>query len=348
MTGTILIIEDQSDVRENITELLELAGHRVLQAHNGIVGIRLAKAHLPDLLLCDIMMPELDGYGVAEVLSRQPETAHIPLIFLTARAEREDFRKGLSKGAVDYITKPFQSHELLETIEMRLKREIPSRPHPAGRAGWLNWLGSLQSDHPVTLKGTLLHVQTAERQSTLFTEGDLSRQLYFLRSGLVRLDRLDSRGKRLCIHIVKPGQFFGWSAEFEHGIHLQDAVSIAPIQYLALPQSDVREGLMERPELAIELCGLLLTQQAEFESTALSMAYGTARENTARALLRFAVQEPEGWVIPLSREDLANSVGMAAESVIRTLAAFKKEGLVETQGRLVRILDADALEDELG
>lgn len=348
MTGTILIIEDQTDVRENIAELLELAGHRILQASNGIEGIRLAKAHLPDLLLCDIMMPELDGYGVAEVLSRQPETSRIPLIFLTAKAEREDFRKGLSKGAVDYITKPFQSHELLETIEMRLMREIPTRPAQAGKAGWLNWVHSLQSDHPVTLKGTALSVQSADRSATLYAEGDLSRQVFFLRSGLVRLDRLDSRGKRLCIHIVRPGQFFGWSSDFEHGIYVQDAVSIAPVEYVSMLQSEVREGLTERPELALELAGQLIAQQAEFESIALSIAYGTARENTARALLRFAVQEPEGLIIPLSREDLANSVGMASESVIRTLAAFKKEGWIETQGRLVRILDADALEDELG
>lgn len=348
MTGAILVIEDQQTVRENIAELLELAGHRVLQAENGIEGIRMAKTHLPDLVLCDIMMPELDGYGVAEVLSRQPETSAIPLIFLTAKADAADFRKGLAKGAVDYISKPFESHELLETIEMRLKREHAPRRAGTGRATWNNWVLGLQSDHPATLQGAPLQALRMEKGANLYAEGDPSRFVYFIKSGCIKQERMDSNGKKLCLRTLGPGQFSGWAGEFEHGIHGEDASAVTEIEAIRIPQSDVHEALIERPEVALELCRLLLETSSEFESAALSIAYGSARENTARALLRFAVPSPDGLVIRLSREDLANSVGMASESIIRTLATFKQEGLTDTIGRTVVLTDPDGLEDELG
>lgn len=348
MTGAILVIEDQQAVRENIAELLELAGHRVLQAENGIEGIRMAKSHLPDLVLCDIMMPELDGYGVAEVLGRQPETSNIPLVFLTAKADAADFRKGLAKGAVDYISKPFESHELLETIEMRLKREHAPRRMETGKAAWQNWVSGLQSDHPATLQGAKLQVMRMEKGGHLYAEGDASRFVYFIKSGYVKQERMDSKGKKLCLRMLGPGDFCGWAGDFEHGTHDQDALAITEVEVIRIAQSDVREALLERPELALELSRLQLESAAEFETAALSLAYGSARENTARALLRFAVPSENGRVIRMSREDLANSVGMASESIIRTLATFKKEGLTGTLGRTVVILQPDGLEDELG
>ena len=100
MNHTVLVIDDMQDVRENISELLELSGYHVLQAEDGYEGIRKAKQHAPELILCDIMMPGIDGYGVAEILARQEETKHIPFIYLTAKAEPADFKKGLQKGAV--------------------------------------------------------------------------------------------------------------------------------------------------------------------------------------------------------------------------------------------------------
>jgi CheY-like chemotaxis protein len=348
MTGTLLIIEDQESVRENIAELLELAGHRTIQAANGIEGVRKAKAHLPDLVLCDIMMPELDGYGVAEVLSRQPETANIPFLFLTAKAEKEDFRKGLAMGAVDYLTKPFESHELLETVEMRLKHQSRSKSAAGGEVAWRNWVEGLTSPHPASLQGTPLTPIAVPRHATLYSEGEQAKHLFFIRRGSVRLDRLDSRGKRLCINVMNAGEFVGWSPQFSKGIHVQHATALEDCELLQIPQSDVLKSFEEQPVFALELIRQILESQAAFEATALSMAYGSARENTARALLRFARETEDGLSIPLSREDLANSVGMASESIIRTLAAFKKEGLTDTLKRTVIVVDPDGLEDELG
>jgi DNA-binding response OmpR family regulator len=118
----ILLIEDNQEIRENIAEILTLANYEGVEAENGKVGVVAAKETQPDLIICDIMMPQLDGYGVLHLLSKNPATAGIPFIFLTAKSEKDDFRKGMNLGADDYLTKPFDDLELLDAVEMRLKK----------------------------------------------------------------------------------------------------------------------------------------------------------------------------------------------------------------------------------
>src|SRR3954463_8972808 len=136
MSKTILVIDDNNDLRENTAEILELAGYKTFTAENGKRGVEVAVREKPSVIVCDIMMPELDGYGVLHLLRKNPETQHIPFIFLTAKTERSDFRKGMEMGADDYVTKPFEDIELLNAIEIRLKKaEILDRkytPTPEG------------------------------------------------------------------------------------------------------------------------------------------------------------------------------------------------------------------------
>src|ERR1700744_1566288 len=118
----ILLIEDNNEMRENISEILSLANYAVLTAENGKTGVEIAKKDKPDLIICDIMMPDLDGYGVLHILSKDPETIAIPFIFLTSKAKKSDLRKGMSLGADDYLTKPFVDTELLNAVEVRLRK----------------------------------------------------------------------------------------------------------------------------------------------------------------------------------------------------------------------------------
>jgi len=119
MKKKILIIEDQLEVRENSEEQPELSNYEPITAENGKVGIKKALEVKPDLILCDIMMPEMDGYEVLYLLGKNPDLANIPFIFLTAKSEQTDFRKGRNLGADDYNTKPFEEIELLNAVERR-------------------------------------------------------------------------------------------------------------------------------------------------------------------------------------------------------------------------------------
>jgi len=118
----ILVIEDEESIRENILELLEAENFEALGAANGKVGIKMAIAQIPDLIICDMMMPEIDGQGVLKALRAEPVTATIPFIFLTAKAEKTDIRLGMEQGADDYITKPCTPQELLKAIAIRLEK----------------------------------------------------------------------------------------------------------------------------------------------------------------------------------------------------------------------------------
>jgi CheY-like chemotaxis protein/anti-sigma regulatory factor (Ser/Thr protein kinase) len=125
----ILVIEDEHLVRENLLERLEAENFKTISAENGLDGVLLAQEHRPDLIICDVMMPELDGYGVLSVLRGDPVTATIPFIFLTAQADKDDVRQGMELGADDYLTKPFTKTELLRAIAVRLEKQVAVAQH---------------------------------------------------------------------------------------------------------------------------------------------------------------------------------------------------------------------------
>ncbi len=130
---TILVIEDEAAIRENLTDLLEAEGYEVVSAANGRLGVQLARQHLPDLILCDILMPELDGYGVYQELRQDPVTAIIPFIYLTAKANQADIRAGMALGADDYLIKPFTREDVLQAIATRLAKRTVVIQHFQGK-----------------------------------------------------------------------------------------------------------------------------------------------------------------------------------------------------------------------
>jgi DNA-binding NarL/FixJ family response regulator len=122
----ILVIEDETKMRRNLLTILEMENFETVGAENGRIGLEQAKRELPDLILCDVMMPDLDGYQVLEGIRAERSTADIPLIFLTARGEKEDLRYGMNLGADDYLCKPCPADELLSAIHARLRRQSES------------------------------------------------------------------------------------------------------------------------------------------------------------------------------------------------------------------------------
>jgi EAL domain-containing protein (putative c-di-GMP-specific phosphodiesterase class I)/AmiR/NasT family two-component response regulator len=157
----ILVIEDELAVRENLVELLEAEGFETIAAPNGNIGIQKALSESPDLILCDMMMPEVDGYGVLTNLREEPATATIPFIFLTAKSAKSDFRQGMDLGADDYITKPFTRAELLSAIMSRLTRQSLLKKYLSTKAD------------AKTLSPEIQHIEIALNQALASQESDI-------------------------------------------------------------------------------------------------------------------------------------------------------------------------------
>lgn len=151
----ILVIEDQAPMRRNIALMLEMEGYEVLTAENGRIGVETARQKRPDLVICDVMMPELDGHGVVQTLRGEDATATVPFIFLTARSDKGDVRIGMNFGADDYLIKPVIREDLLAAVETRLARAeaIEARVQAAAAANGSGFHPDFSTHEPLTLLG---------------------------------------------------------------------------------------------------------------------------------------------------------------------------------------------------
>ena len=193
---TILVIDDNTQIRENTVEILSLAGYNTHAAENGKAGVETAIKEKPDLIVCDIMMPELDGYGVLHLLKKNPGTEQIPFIFLTAKAERGDFRKGMEMGADDYVTKPFDDIELLNAIETRLKKlEIIKAQYPSGDKGANELMKDLKGSGFLPLDPDQYDSEPLNKKMILYSEGKRPKYLYYLKSGKIKTFKVHEDGK---------------------------------------------------------------------------------------------------------------------------------------------------------
>ncbi|AKD57453.1 response regulator [Spirosoma radiotolerans] len=345
---TILLIEDNADIRENTAEILELAGYRVLTAENGKMGVEQALANRPDLIICDIMMPVLDGYGVLHIVNSNPGLSGIPFIFLTAKSERVDFRKGMELGADDYLTKPFDDTELLSAVEGRLNRFRnvgPTAADPTSRVqpNELNhFLDSAQSAGGLQALSVDRKAHRVLKKQFIYTEGDEPTRLYFLKSGRVKTMRINTDGKELVTGLHGPGEFFGYLALIDNTPYTDSAVTLDESELIYIPQSDFQQLLMAQPGVSRQFVRLLAGRVDEIEKQLLGMAYGSLRRRVADALLRLH-EQLAGGPIQLSRDDLAAVVGTATESLIRTLGEFKQDGLIDVSNAGIRVLQPDKL-----
>jgi CheY-like chemotaxis protein len=184
---SVLVIDDNPDIRENTAEILELAGYKTHTAENGKQAVDLAIKEKPDVIVCDIMMPELDGYGVLHLLKKNPGTENIPFIFLTAKTERSDLRKGMEMGADDYITKPFEDIELLNAIEIRLKKaEILANKYAASGQGVSQFIKDVKGSGLMKHLADQYDINGYSKKQNLYQEGKRPRFLYYLVKGKVK------------------------------------------------------------------------------------------------------------------------------------------------------------------
>ncbi len=345
MRKKILIIEDNEDIRDSSVEILELADYEVLQADNGKTGVELAQRHLPDIILCDIMMPELDGYGVLYLLSKNPETANIPFIFLTAKAERADMRKGMEMGADDYLTKPFDDIELLNTIESRfLKKDkleafysksFESLQNLANQNQGLDELKSIISDRKVKL---------VRKKQIIYYEGDAISGIYLILSGRVKAIKLSEDGRELVTGMYGPEEYLGIQAMLSSDQYNETTEAVDDTTVCLLPKDTVKQLLDNYTDIGQKFIKILSSNLIEKEEQLLQLAYHSVRKRMAEILLRLAKQQnisdDNNTQIRISRDDLASMAGMATETVSRTLSDFKDESIIEKKGSVIQIVDS--------
>lgn len=350
---TILLIEDDPDMRDNTAEILELANYRVLKAENGRRGIDLARKEKPDLVLCDIMMPELDGYSVLHLLGKDPDTAELPFIFLSAKAERGDVRKGMELGADDYLTKPFEESELLNAIEGRLKRsELFRKGFDTGIEGLNRFMEQARGLSALKELSQDRKTRLLPAKEMLFHEGDELRNIPYLISGKARTFKINNDGKEFVTGLHGPGDFIGYMGLLENGHALEAAETLEPCEVALIPREDLLALLYKDRDVSIRFIKMLAHDVKEKEQHLLQLAYASVRQRVAQALLRiharYADKQTTGLGVRISREDLATVVGTATESLIRCLTDLKDEGLVETQGREIMIKNKQKLEQLAG
>jgi len=341
----ILLIEDNNEVRENTSEILQLASYDVVTAPNGKVGVELAQKENPHLIICDIMMPELDGYGVLHILSKKKETAHIPFIFLTAKAEKNDVRKGMSLGADDYLTKPFDETELLNAIEVRLRKHaFRSSNYPSTSEGFDHFIKDAQQ--ALSLKDLCKDkkVKLFKKKSELFSEGDLPLSVFFIKSGEVKTYKSNHDGKELITNLYKANDFFGFEPVLENTNYQESAVTLHDAEIISISRQDFLSLIYSQKDVSASFISLLCKKVAEKEAQLLNLAYNSVRQRTAEALLKVSNLKDDKEKIQISRDDLAKMVGTAAESVIRVLSDFKDENLIDIESGKITVTDTKRLE----
>lgn len=341
----ILLIEDNEDIRNNTAEILELSNYTVIAAENGKAGVEMAIQYKPDLIICDIMMPELDGYGVLHAVHRNENIRNTPFIFLTAKTERSDFRKGMELGADDYITKPFDGTELLNAVDGRLKKiEMLKQELTPALAG----LAEITGNKSLQMLVEGRNINKYKKKQTIFSEGNHPSRLYYISKGKVKVFKVNEDGKELVTDLFNAGDFLGHVALLEGSVYRDTAEALEPTELAVIPKEDFDELINKNPEVARKFIQLLARNISEKEEHLLALAYDSLRKKVAEALLmlqnKFRQNGEEKQVIDIRRESLAAIAGTATESLIRTLSDFRAEKLIEIKGGNIVIINRKKLE----
>jgi CRP-like cAMP-binding protein len=348
MNPNILVIEDNIEMSDNIAAILQLAHYDVSVANNGKSGVELAQKKHFDLILCDIMMPELDGYGVLHILNKDPETASIPFIFLTAKADKSDFRAGMNLGADDYITKPFDGVDLLKVVETRLKKNELLKTAFANNVQDLDLFFSKTRELKDFSKlSENRPVRTLRKKDLLFMEGQTPNDLYFIEKGLIKTYKINYDGKELITGIHHPGDFLGFVPLLEDRPYNENAEVIEDARISIIPKTDFLTLMYSSKDVARKFIRMLSNNLDEMENRLLDIAYQSVRQRVANALLKISGSNPAqgtNGLITVARKDISNIVGTATESLNRTLADFKDEGLIEISSDGLKVINKPKLE----
>ena len=347
----ILLIEDNLQVQENTQAMLELAGYKVETAINGTEGLKKAVQFIPDIILCDILMPQMDGYDVLEKIRRKKNISSTPFIFLTALSKKSDVRKGMNLGADDYVTKPFTDTEIIEAIESRLKkREFLKKNFIKNLNGINSFFKEASQYVEMERLSENRELERFEAKETIFREGMAAHRLYFIHSGTVKTFRTTKAGKEFITGMFGAGDFIGQlSLLNKTGQYLDTAMVIKDTEAYSISKNDFMKLLLDNNEISNKFIGIISNDLVEVQDKLINMAYASVRKRAAKALLSLnnkgLVNDLDNRAIAIPREDFAGIIGTATETAIRTLSEFKDEGLLKMDSsRRIILIDTEELE----
>jgi len=343
----ILLVEDNKEIRENTSEILELANYKVRTANNGKKGYELALEETPDLIICDIMMPVLDGYGLLHLVSKNDHLKSVPFIFLTAKTERNDFRKGMEMGADDYITKPFTDIELLNAVESRLQKIKFQKENASASKNLNEFLDEIKNENALENLFNSTITNSYKKKQQIYAEGNHPYSLYYLNSGKIRTYKINENGKELTIGLYNAGDFFGYQALLENSVYKETAETLEECEISITGREDFEILIYNNKEVAHKFIKLLAHNVAEKEEQLINLAYNSLRKRVADAIItllrKYKKEEHADFTIHISREDLAHIAGTTTESLIRTLSDFKNEKLIEAEVGSIKVLNEKKL-----
>lgn len=348
---SILVIEDNQDIRENTAEILDLAGYKTFTAENGKKGVEIAIKEKPDVIVCDIMMPELDGYGVLHLIRKNESTQTTPFIFLTAKTERSDFRKGMEMGADDYVTKPFEDIEILNAIEIRLKKaEILGNRYASSQQGISQFIKDIKDSGLMKELADKYNIESYNKKQTLYQEGKRPKFLYYIIKGKVKGLKTHEDGKEYITDLFSEGDFIGYPALIEDKNYDDSTVILENAEIMQIPREDFHNMVFGDISIAAKFIRIITKNVKEKEERLLNLAYSSLRKRVAKALVEIREKFNTGGQnkpIEFSREDIAHYVGTATESLIRTLSDFKAEKLIEIKDGKILITNLEKLKNLL-
>lgn len=348
----ILLIEDDIHLLEQTAGILALADYAVTTATNGKEGVELAYQQQPDIIISNLGLPVLDGYGVLHLIRRHPETHNTPFIFISSQTDRASIRKAMEAGADDFITKPFEETELLNAIECRIKKaeEVKTDTGLKNNAAKKRTAKNVEVAEQSELLASFIanrNIEKYNKHQLIYREGERPHRIYYIIKGKVKVTKTHVLGKELVVDLYGNGEFLGYHALLQDTNYTDTAETIDTTELAIIPRTDFEELLLNDADMARTFLKMLSVKITQNENHLVALAYNSLRKKVAEALLQLQHKYKED--IHLSRENLASVAGTATESLIRTLTDFRHEGLITINEKgCIKIIQLKKLEELAG
>jgi CRP-like cAMP-binding protein/CheY-like chemotaxis protein len=340
----ILVICIDNKKRATLSKLLLNSGFLTYEAKNGEESIAIASRETPDLILCDIILSDIHGNDVLELLKELPHISDIPILYLKNQSDKVDLKVELGLGSADFINRPYNAQSIITKVKIKLEK---FHQFKKSKKDCVEILQSFSANKNNLVNSLLKfeEIETFAKKQLIYNEGDLPKWLFYVESGGIKLFKRNDFGKEFITQIISKGQFFGYRTLLIGTKYNNCAEALTTSTLRLIPRNSFFKLIDSSKMIANKFIELISKSAIDCEQDLVEMAYSSVRRKVARALLVFADDKSIKPIIKLavSREDLASKAGTAKETLIRTLSDFKSEGLIDIKGKLITILNFDGL-----